>query len=67
MDILSYLNWSMISGLSGLGLGYWLRGQNMASIQADVTAIKNEIEKLKNLFSPAPVVPVATPVATVTN
>jgi hypothetical protein len=66
MDILSNLNWGMFEVLAGLGLGYWLRGQNMASIQADVTSIKNEIEKIKNLFTPAPA-PVAAPVATVAN
>lgn len=62
MDM-SLINWSMISMLVGLGLGYWLRGQNYASLQADVTSIKNEIEKIKNLFSPAPVVAPTVPVA----
>lgn len=66
MDI-SYINWTLIATLAGLGAGYWLRGQTVSTIEADITAIKNELSNLKNLFTPVPVVAVAplTPPAAV--
>lgn len=53
-----YLNVTLVAATAGLGIGWWLRGQSVATIQADITSIKQEIINLKNLFTPAPVVPV---------
>lgn len=73
---LTMINWTLVTAVAFTGVGYWLRGQNLTTLQADVVSIKNEIEKLKALFTPAPSVSTAansatpaavTPVATVAN
>lgn len=53
---MSYINVTLVAATVGLGAGWWLRGQSVSTIQADITAIKQDILNLKNLFTPAPVV-----------
>lgn len=65
---LDYFNWGMVTLLAGIGLGYWLRGQTMTTIEADIASIKQDLINIKNYFSPSATVtvtPTPTPVAVI--
>lgn len=53
---MDYLNFTIVGMIAALAAGWWMRGQSVSTIEADVTAIKQDIINLKNLFTPAPVV-----------
>lgn len=53
---MDYINYTIVGMIVALAGGWWMRGQSVSSIEADVAAIKQEIINLKNLFTPAPVV-----------
>lgn len=59
---MEYLNFTIVALIVGLAGGWWMRGQSVTSIEADVASIKQEIVNLKNLFTPAPVVVAPAPV-----
>lgn len=54
MDFLPIMNWGMVSLLSGLGLGWYLRGRGLAGVEMDIGNIKQDLVKMKNYFTPAP-------------
>lgn len=67
---MDFINWGMASLLGGIALGYWLRGQSVSTIEADIASIKTEIVNIKNYFKPTPApvvvsaqVPAVTPAA----
>jgi hypothetical protein len=62
--MIDYINWGMISILAGLGLGYWLRGQTMTTLEADVASLKASVFGGKStVVTPVPVVVSAAPVS----
>lgn len=63
--IMHTINYTMVSGLAGLGLGWYLRGRGWTGVENDLANIKNDLVVVKNhIFgtTPAPVV-VSAPVA----
>lgn len=64
--IMHTINYTMVSGLFGLGLGWYLRGRGWTGVENDLVNIKNDLVVVKNhIFgTPAPVVVSAPAVVT---
>lgn len=62
--IMHTINYTMVSGLAGLALGWYLRGRGWTGVETDIGNIKNDILALKNHFFPATPTPVVTPIVT---
>lgn len=43
MTLLHAVDWNLVTLVVGFIGGYWVKGQTVASIEADVSAIKNYI------------------------
>lgn len=63
MNFIPALDWSMVSLLSGLGLGWYLRGRGLQGVENDIANIKQDVLHIKNYFSPQVTTSASTPVA----